>query len=98
MGNLAKPKVTLTALYKFLYGGNMPHVSYGELHRRLAFYMDRVCDDRLPVVVTLRSGRSVIMMAEDDYNGLLETVHLLASPVNAARLLRSIQESNVANE
>jgi hypothetical protein len=31
---------------------------------------------------------------EDDYEGLMETVHLLESPANAMRLLRSIKEAD----
>jgi PHD/YefM family antitoxin component YafN of YafNO toxin-antitoxin module len=34
--------------------------------------------------------RSAVLMPEEDYDGLMETVHLLKSPANAARLLRSI--------
>jgi len=30
------------------------------------------------------------MISEDEYESMMETLHLLRSPVNAARLLRSI--------
>ena len=33
-------------------------------------------------------------MSENDYERLMETVHLLKSPANAARLMRSIQEAD----
>ena len=33
-------------------------------------------------------------MSEEDYDGLMETVHLLKSPANAARLLRSIKDAD----
>jgi antitoxin YefM len=33
-------------------------------------------------------------MSEQDYEGLMETVHLLKSPANAARLLRSIKDAD----
>lgn len=33
-------------------------------------------------------------MSEEDYEGLMETVHLLKSPANAARLMCSIDEAN----
>jgi len=33
-------------------------------------------------------------MSEDDYEGLMETVHLLESSANATRLLRSIKEAD----
>lgn len=72
----------------------MAHVSYSELRANLASYMDAVCDDRAPLFVTRQNARSVVLMSEEDYEGLMETVHLLKSPANAARLLRSIEEAN----
>jgi antitoxin YefM len=56
--------------------------------------MDQVCDDRAPLVVTRQNARSVVMLSEEEYEGLIETVHLLKSPANAARLLRSIKEAD----
>jgi antitoxin YefM len=53
-----------------------------------------VCDDRAPLVVTRRNARSVVIMSEQDDEGLMETAHLLKSPANAARLLRSIKEAD----
>lgn len=72
----------------------MAHVSYSELRNNLARYMDEVCDDRAPLLVTRQNARSVVLMSEEDYEGLMETVHLLKSPANAARLLRSIKEAD----
>jgi len=56
--------------------------------------MDEVCDNRAPLFVTRQNARSVVLMSEDDYEGLMETVHLLKSPANATRLLRSIKEAD----
>jgi antitoxin YefM len=72
----------------------MAHVSYTELRSKLASYMDEVCDDRAPLLITRQNARSVVMLSEDDYEGLIETVHLLRSPANASRLLRSINEAD----
>jgi len=72
----------------------MAHVSYSELPNNLASYMDEVCDNRAPLFVTRQNARSVVLMSEDDYEGLIETVHLLKSPPNAARLLRSIKDAD----
>ena len=74
----------------------MTHVSYSELRNNLASYMEKVCDARSPLFVTRQNARSVVLMSEDDYEGLMETVHLLKSPANAARLLRSIKDANDA--
>jgi antitoxin YefM len=72
----------------------MAHVSYTELRNNLSSYMDEVCDSRSPLLVTRQNARSVVILSEQDYDGLMETVHLLKSPANAARLLRSIGDAD----
>ena len=72
----------------------MGHVSYTELRSNLAKYMDEVCDNRDALHVTRQNARSVVMISEEDYEGMLETLHLLRSPANAARLLRSIKDAD----
>lgn len=72
----------------------MSHVSYSELRANLASYMDEVCDSHAPLVVTRQNARSVVILAEDEYEGMIETLHLLRSPANALRLLQSVDEAN----
>jgi antitoxin YefM len=72
----------------------MTHVSYTQFRNNLASYMDEVCDGRAPLVVTRQNARSVVLMSEEDYDGLMETVHLLNSPANAERLLRAIADAD----
>lgn len=72
----------------------MAHVSYTELRSKLAKYMDEVCDSRSPLHVTRQNARSVVLVSEDEYESMMETLHLLRSPANAARLLRSIEDAD----
>jgi antitoxin YefM len=72
----------------------MPHVTYTELRAKLADFMDQVCDSRAPLTVTRQNARSVVMVSEEDYEGLMETAHLLRSPANAMRLFQSIEQAN----
>ena len=72
----------------------MAHVTYSQLRSNLAACMNEVCTDRAPLLVTRRNARSVVLMSEQVYDGLMETVHLLNSPANAARLLRSIADAH----
>jgi antitoxin YefM len=84
-------------MYKYLYlkgVGAMAHVSYSELRNNLASYMDEVCDSRSAIHVTRQNARTVVMISEEEYEAMMETLHLLKSPANAARLLRSIEEAD----
>lgn len=71
----------------------MDHVSYTELRQNLKKHLDKVCDDRAPLVVTRRNGAPVVMLALSEYQSLEETLHLLSTPANAERLLRSIAQA-----
>jgi antitoxin YefM len=71
----------------------MGHISYSEFRQNLAKYMDEVCDSRAPLHVTRQNARTVVVVSEDEYEGMLETMHLLRSPANAERLLRSLAEA-----
>ena len=42
----------------------MSHVSYTDLRKNLAKYMDEVSDSRAPLHITRQNARSVIMMSE----------------------------------
>jgi antitoxin YefM len=75
----------------------MSHVSYTELRSNLATYMDEVCDSRAPLFVTRQNARSVVLVAEDEYEAIMETLHLLRSPANAEHLIRSIAEADAGN-
>lgn len=73
----------------------MPQVSYSELRQNLADHMDAVIETRAPLLVTRQGGRgNIVMIAEAEFDAWQETLHLLRSPVNAARLLRSVAEAD----
>ena len=72
----------------------MPTISYTDFRQHLAAHMDSVWDSRAPLRVTRQNARAVIVLSEDEYEGIIETLHLLRSPANAARLLRSIQSAD----
>lgn len=75
----------------------MSHVSYTQLRANLARYMEEVCDSHDALVVTRQNARSVVLISEDEYAGMLETLHLLRSPANAARLKKGIAEANAGD-
>ncbi len=70
----------------------MRHVTYTDFRESLASFMDRVCDERAPLTVTRQEGRSVVVRSEDDYESIVETLHLIRNPTNAARLAAAIDQ------
>jgi antitoxin YefM len=68
-------------------------VSYTEAREHLAELWDRVTEGRAPIRLTRRGAPPVVLVAEEEYQGLLETAHLLRSPANAARLLAALQRA-----
>jgi len=69
----------------------MNAISYSHARAKLAATMDRVCDDREPVIITRGGRKAVVMISMEDYNALEETAYLLRSPKNAKRLLEAIE-------
>lgn len=67
----------------------MRSVTYTKLRQNLAATMDEVIDNHDPVVVT-RGERAVVVMSLEDFHSWQETAHLLGTPANARRLLKSI--------
>ena len=72
----------------------MIHVSYTDLRKNLAAYMDRANDDRDAIVVTRQGKEPVVMMAASEFEGWMETVRLLSNPRNAQRLIESIADAD----
>jgi len=72
----------------------MDVVTFTEARNKLKTVLDRVVDDADYTVITRRDADDAVVMSLDYFNSLLETVHLLKSPANAAHLERSIAQYN----
>jgi antitoxin YefM len=70
----------------------MGHVSYSDFRQNLARYMDEVGDSHAELHVTRQGRPSIVVLSEDEYNSMMETLHLLRSPANADALAESIAE------
>lgn len=70
----------------------MEAITYSHTRQHLAEIMNKVSDDRAPVLITRQAGHPVVMMSLQDFNALEETAYLLRSPKNAKRLMASIEQ------
>jgi antitoxin YefM len=67
-------------------------VSFSEARNNLKAVLDRVVEDTDYTIITRRDAEDAVVMSLEFFNSLLETVHLLKSPANAAHLERSIAQ------
>ncbi len=72
----------------------MIHVNFTELRNKLAHWYDRANNDRAPILVTRQGHEPVVLIAQSEYDSMVETLYLKSSPANAARLDASIAELN----
>lgn len=70
----------------------MDAVSYTHFRKNLASAIDRVNEDRAPLLITRRRGDSAVLMSLDDYESIQATLYLMQSPRNAERLQEAVDE------
>ena len=68
-------------------------ISFSDARNSLRTVIDQVVEDADVTVITRRDAPDAVVMSLDHYNSLLETVHLLSSPANAAHLAKSINQA-----
>ncbi|MDF1480981.1 type II toxin-antitoxin system Phd/YefM family antitoxin [Extensimonas sp. H3M7-6] len=67
-------------------------VNFSEARNGLKNVIDQAIDDADYTVIVRRDAPDAVLMSLDTFNSLMETVHLLKSPANAAHLARSIAQ------
>lgn len=67
-------------------------ISFTEARSKLKAVLDQVMNDADTTIITRRDAEDAVVMSLDYYNSLMETVHLLRSPANAAHLDKSIAQ------
>jgi len=70
----------------------MEIINYTEARKNFTATMDKVCDGHVPVAITRKNGKPVVMLSLDEYNAWEETMYLLRSDKNRERLLSAVQD------
>jgi antitoxin YefM len=66
--------------------------NFTEFRTALKKFLDRVEDNNETLIIKRQKGKGAVLISLDEYNSLMETVHLLSSKANADRLYESIQQ------
>lgn len=66
--------------------------NYTEFRTRLKKFLDDVEENNETLIIKRGAGKGTVMISLDEYNSIMETVHLLSSRKNAERLFESIQQ------
>jgi antitoxin YefM len=67
-------------------------ITYSELRQHLKEKIDLVIDTHEPLLITSRKAKKAVLMSYDDYESLIETVHLLKNPAMARRLFKAMDD------
>ena len=70
----------------------MLSVNYSEFRSDLKKFLDNVEFNNETLVIKRGKRGGTVMISLDEYNSLMETVHLLTSKANADRIYESIQQ------
>ena len=67
-------------------------VSYSEARNSLKSVLDGVADDQDITIINRRDGSDAVVMSLEHYQSVMETLHLVASPANAAKLAKAVAQ------
>ena len=72
--------------------------NFTEFRTGLKKYLDNVENNHETLIIKRKSGKGTVMISLEEYNSIMETVHLLSSKANADRLYESIQQIKEGNK
>jgi antitoxin YefM len=70
----------------------MMAANYTEFRTRLKKFLDDVENNNETLIIKRGTGKGTVLLSLDEYNSIIETMHLLSSKANADRLYESINQ------
>jgi len=70
----------------------MKAANYTEFRKELKQYLDIVEDSNETLIIKRGSGKGAVLISLEEYNSIMETLHLLSSRNNAKRLFESLEQ------
>lgn len=70
----------------------MQVISFSDARSQFKGVIDRVVADQDATLIHRRDGENAVILSEATYNAMVETLYLLQSPANAARLMQAVEQ------
>ena len=64
-----------------------------DVRRNLKNFMDRIVDDNETLIITRPGGRDVVMLSKEEYDNIIENIHVLGNKANREWLLLGKKQS-----
>jgi len=71
--------------------------NYSEFRKELKDYLDSVEFNNETLIIKRGSGKGTVLISLEEYNSIMETLHLLSSKKNAQRIYESIEQMQSGN-
>ena len=72
--------------------------SYSEVRENFKTIIDKTIDDADVTLIHRRKGGNAVLMSEEHYNSMVETLYLLSNPANAKHLAQSIEQHKAGKD
>jgi len=66
--------------------------NFTEFRAELKKFLDSVEDENETLIIKRKGGKGAVMISLEEYNSIMETMHILSSKANADRLHESIRQ------
>lgn len=66
--------------------------NFTEFRTGLKRFLDAVEENNETLIIKRKTGKGTVVISLDEYNSIMETVHLLSSKSNSDRLYESIRQ------
>lgn len=72
----------------------MQTIHHDHFRENLTVVVDEISEKHQPVPIELPNSVKAIVLSEEDYNSMIETLYLLSNPVNAEKLLQAVNRTS----
>jgi len=70
----------------------MQSILYSQARNNLRSIINEITNNCEAFIVTTKKKQSIVLISQDEYNSMKETIYLLSSKINRDRLLNAVDE------